>query len=104
MNFLHLFALLFVLCLGSRCCSGASVGKPTGQPGCQTEQEIAVATYPHFYLKSSYWICSTQGVPATLAACPIPSAWLDSAKSCVPWSEWYWTPTALPPSEPLPTA
>ncbi|XP_017140089.1 uncharacterized protein LOC108154339 [Drosophila miranda] len=104
MNFLHLFTLFFVLCLGS-ISSGASVGqKPTGQPGCQTDQEITVATYPHFYLKNAYWICTTKDVPATLAACPKPSAWLDAVKACVPWSEWYWSPTALPPSEPLATA
>lgn len=103
MNFLPLFAVLLLLgcaALGS----GAAVGKPTGQPGCQTEEELAVQNYAHFYLKSSYWTCEALGVPATLNACGIAQAWFDVAKSCVPWPQWYWTPTVQPPSEPLPVA
>ncbi|XP_016998338.1 uncharacterized protein [Drosophila takahashii] len=99
MNFLPLFAVFLILgCFSFS--EGAAVGKPTGQPGCLTAEEVEVKFYPHFYLKSSYWICSTQGVPATLGQCVVPSAYLDSAKACVPWSEWYWTPTVQPPSQP----
>ncbi|KAI8044404.1 uncharacterized protein LOC128257568 [Drosophila gunungcola] len=99
MKFLPLFAVFLILACSSLC-HGAAVAKPTGQPGCQTEEELTVAFYPHFYLKSSFWICSTQGVPATLGQCPIPTAWLDSVKACVPWPQWTWSPTALPPSQP----
>ncbi|XP_017052342.1 uncharacterized protein LOC108095684 [Drosophila ficusphila] len=99
MKYLPLLAIFLILGCSSLS-NGAAVGKPTGQPGCQTEEELTVALYPHFYLKNAYWICSAQGVPATLAQCPIASAWLDSAKRCVPWSEWTWSPTVLPPSEP----
>ncbi|XP_068153401.1 uncharacterized protein [Drosophila tropicalis] len=103
MRHLQLFVLALLLALFSQS-SAASTGvtKPTGQPGCQTENEISVAFYRHFYLKNYYWVCETQGVPATLAVCPVPSAWLDDLKACVPWSQWYWSPTELPPSEPSP--
>ncbi|EDW45145.1 uncharacterized protein LOC6617079 [Drosophila sechellia] len=99
MKFLPLFAVFLILGCSSFC-SGAAVAKPTGQPGCQTAEELEVAFYAHFYLKSSFWVCSTQGVPATLAQCPVASAWLDSAKACVPWPQWVWSPTVQPPSQP----
>ncbi|EDV53514.1 uncharacterized protein LOC6555237 [Drosophila erecta] len=99
MKFLPLFAVFLILACCS-CCSGAAVAKPTGQPGCQTAEELEVALFAHFYLKSSFWVCSTQGVPATLAQCPIANAWLDSAKACVPWPQWVWSPTVQPPSQP----
>lgn len=98
---LSLLALLVALVsFGS--CSGAAVsGKPNGQPGCLTEEEISVAFYPHFYIKNQYWICQTLGVPATIGFCPIATAFLSDARACVPWSEWYWTPTVGPPSQPI---
>ncbi|KAH8311374.1 hypothetical protein KR044_005984, partial [Drosophila immigrans] len=96
MNYLY----LFVCCLALISCS-AAYRKPTGQPGCQTEEEISVQFYPHFYSKSQYWVCSALGVPATIGYCPVATGFLNDAKACVPWAEWYWTPTALPPSEPL---
>ncbi|XP_017037691.1 uncharacterized protein [Drosophila kikkawai] len=100
MKFLPLFVVLLLLGCASLG-SAAAVGKPTGQPGCQTEEELAVRNYAHFYLKNSYWSCQALGVPATLSSCAVAQAWLDEVKSCVPWSQWYWLPTALPPSEPL---
>ncbi|KAH8381817.1 hypothetical protein KR009_000450 [Drosophila setifemur] len=100
MKFLPLFAVILLLACSSLCSGAAVGGKPTGQPGCQTEQELAEINYPHFYLKKSFWICSTLGVPATLGHCPVGFGYLADAKECVPFSLWYWTPTALPPSQP----
>ncbi|EDW67649.1 uncharacterized protein [Drosophila virilis] len=98
MNYLYLFAL----CLALVSCSIAiPLGKPTGQPGCQTEAEIAVGAYRHYYLKNQYWVCHALGVPASLATCPVAQAWLDDAKACVYFAQWYWTPTVAPPSQPL---
>ncbi|KAH8362843.1 hypothetical protein KR084_001603 [Drosophila pseudotakahashii] len=99
MNFLPLLAVFLILGC-SALAEGAAVAKPTGQPGCLTAEEVEVKYYPHFYLKSSYWICSTQGVPATLCRCAVTSAYLDSVKGCVLWADWIWTPTVLPPSQP----
>ncbi|KAH8408450.1 hypothetical protein KR215_005699 [Drosophila sulfurigaster] len=101
MNYLYLLACCLALI---SCSSAAAFGKPTGQPGCQTEEEIAVQFYPHFYIKNQYWVCSTLGVPATVGYCPIATAFLNDAKACVPWAEWYWSPPVLPPSEPLSAA
>jgi len=99
MKFLSLLAVFLILGCSSFS-QGAAVAKPTGQPGCQTAEEVAVIYYPHFYLKSSYWICSAQGVPATLGQCPVATAYLDSAKACVAWPLWTWSPTVQPPSQP----
>lgn len=72
----------------------------TGQPGCQTEEEVSVGLYPHFRIKRAYWKCSVLGQPAVLEYCPIAQGYLDPAKACVSWIEWYWTPTVAPPSIP----
>ncbi|KAH8417777.1 hypothetical protein KR222_005751 [Zaprionus bogoriensis] len=98
----HLPLLLGLLALALvSCSSAAAFGKPNGQPGCQTEEEIEVALYPHFYIKNQFWICQTLGVPATIAYCPIATAFLNDAKACVAWVDWYWTPTVAPPSQPI---
>ncbi|XP_073820161.1 uncharacterized protein [Musca autumnalis] len=73
----------------------------TGQPGCQTEEEVSVGVYRHFRNKRAYWRCSVLGEPATLEFCPFLSGYLDEAKACVPWALWYWTPTVAPPSSPV---
>ncbi|XP_073820160.1 uncharacterized protein [Musca autumnalis] len=72
----------------------------TGQPGCLTEEEVAVGVYPHFRVKRGYWRCSVVGQPATLELCPVAQGFLEAARACVPWSQWYWTPTVAPPSYP----
>ncbi|EDV43586.1 uncharacterized protein Dana_GF16453 [Drosophila ananassae] len=100
MKFLTLFGLFLVLSCFTLS-NGAAVGKPTGQPGCQTEQELAEVYYRHFYLKNAYWICSTLGIPATLGQCTAGYGYLDDVKACVPFSQWYWSPTELPPSQPV---
>ncbi|XP_017871977.1 PREDICTED: uncharacterized protein LOC108619737 [Drosophila arizonae] len=98
MNSLYLFAVCLAL---ASCCLASPWGKPSGQPGCQTEEELAVGAYRHYYRKNQYWVCQVLGVPASPAYCPIAQAWLDDVKACVPYSEWYWTPTVAPPSQPL---
>ncbi|KAH8294872.1 hypothetical protein KR018_003791 [Drosophila ironensis] len=104
MKFICLFAVLLLLIGCSSHCNGAAVTKPTGQPGCQTEQELTEVYYQHFYLKNAYWTCSTLGVPATLVRCPLAEGYLPAVKRCVPFMDWYWTPTELPPSQPAEAA
>ncbi|XP_075149026.1 uncharacterized protein LOC142222660 [Haematobia irritans] len=74
----------------------------TGQPGCQTEEEVTLALYPHFRLRNAYWRCSVLGQPATLEMCPVAEGFLEPLRACVPWGLWYWTPTVAPSSAPLP--
>ncbi|KAM7360719.1 uncharacterized protein ACRADG_007217 [Cochliomyia hominivorax] len=75
----------------------------TGQPGCLTVEELSVVLYPHFRNKRAYWRCSVLGQAATFELCPIGEGFLAAEKTCVPWTEWYWTPTVAPPSSPAPT-
>ncbi|KAL7728769.1 hypothetical protein ACLKA6_004133 [Drosophila palustris] len=98
MNYLYLLALClaFISC----CSAAAAYGKTNGQPGCRTEEEISVGSYPHFHNKKQYWVCETLGVPARIAFCPVETAFLTAERICVPWAEWYWSPTVLPPSQP----
>lgn len=79
-----------------------SYGNPvaTGEPGCQTEEELTVKLYRHFQNKTVYWECVALGQPAVLQQCPIAHGYLDPAKECVHFSLWYWTPTVAPPSAP----
>ncbi|XP_030370805.1 uncharacterized protein LOC115621325 [Scaptodrosophila lebanonensis] len=89
---------LFVLCLLA--VNAVPLDNPTGQPGCQTEEELSVVNYRHLRNKTLYWICQEQGVPAALGQCPVAHGWLDDVKECVHFSLWYWTPTVQPPSQP----
>uniref|UniRef100_A0A1L8EJ68 Putative secreted protein n=1 Tax=Haematobia irritans TaxID=7368 RepID=A0A1L8EJ68_HAEIR len=75
----------------------------TGQPGCQTEEELTVGVYAHFRMKNGYWRCTVLGQPATLEVCPVAQGFLEPARACVPWGLWYWTPTVAPPSFPVPS-
>ncbi|XP_075149028.1 uncharacterized protein LOC142222662 [Haematobia irritans] len=72
----------------------------SGQPGCKTQEELQVRIYRHFKKKIAYWECTQLGVPATLRFCPYETGYLDAAKDCVSWRQWYWTPTVAPPSSP----
>lgn len=97
-----LFAILLVaLALGHVQAQGNPVY--TGQPGCLTEEEIAVGVYRHFRNKRAYWVCSVLGEPSSLQLCPIGEGFLEAVRACVPWLEWYWTPTVSPPSSPVVT-
>ena len=106
MKFVILFVIIGTLIAASQ---GQLVqGNPlyTGQPGCQTEEELSVALWPHFRNKRAYWICTVEGQPAALELCPIGQGFLAAERACVPWIDWYWTPTIAPPSSPIspPTA
>ncbi|ALC45863.1 CG14645, partial [Drosophila busckii] len=94
------FALLLALFLALGLCGVLAWDQHTGQPGCQTEQEIQVGNYRHWKRKNAYWKCVTLGTPASLQYCKNGEGYLDDVKSCVPWDEWYWTPTVQPPSRP----
>lgn len=72
----------------------------SGQPGCKTDEELTVGVYRHFRNKRAFLRCRELGVAATLELCPYNQGFLESARACVPWSQWTWTPTVAPPSLP----
>ncbi|KAI8130617.1 hypothetical protein FF38_02765 [Lucilia cuprina] len=100
MKFIILFIIISAIIA---CCQVQAQGNPlyTGQPGCLTEEELTVALYPHFRNKRAYWKCSVLGQAAALEFCPIAEGFLAVERTCVPWINWYWTPTVAPPSSPI---
>uniref|UniRef100_A0A1L8EHV9 Putative secreted protein n=1 Tax=Haematobia irritans TaxID=7368 RepID=A0A1L8EHV9_HAEIR len=94
-------ALFFIVLFAIFALSPAGIPPQfSGQPGCKTEEELQVGVYRHFKKKVAYWECTQLGVPASLRFCPNDKGFLESARACVPWVEWYWTPTVAPPSSP----
>lgn len=95
------FAVIAILFLAVALSQAQNDAAYTGQPGCLTEEEVTVGVYPHFRIKRGYWKCSVLGQAATLEQCPIAQGFLEPARACVPWAQWYWTPTVAPPSAPV---
>lgn len=95
--------LLIAISASIAICQAEVQGNPlyTGQPGCQTEEELSVVLYPHFRNKRAYWRCSVLGQPAAFELCPLGEGFLAAEKTCVPWINWYWSPTVAPPSSPV---
>ncbi|ALC45862.1 CG14245, partial [Drosophila busckii] len=97
------FALLLAVFLTLGLCSvwawpNGQSSRYTGQPGCQTEQELQVGVYRHFKRKDAYWQCTTLGQPASMQYCKNEEGYLDDQKQCVLWKDWYYTPTVMPPT------
>uniref|UniRef100_A0A1L8EHI3 Putative secreted protein n=1 Tax=Haematobia irritans TaxID=7368 RepID=A0A1L8EHI3_HAEIR len=91
------FVVIFAILALSR---AAILPQYSGQPGCKTHEELQIGVYRHFKNKTAYWQCTQLGVPASLQYCPNDKGFLETARACVPWAEWYWTPTVAPPSSP----
>lgn len=90
--------LLTILAIGQ--VQAALTPQYSGQPGCKTDAELTVGVYRHFRNNRAYWRCSQLGVAATMELCPYDQGFLESARACVPWAQWTWTPTVAPPSSP----
>ncbi|XP_017485417.1 PREDICTED: uncharacterized protein LOC108373979 [Rhagoletis zephyria] len=77
------FALVFVVAIHAECDPDGD-GKPT----CTADNEGAISR--NFWDPTHYWQC--KGGEATSVQCPPKTGFLESAKGCVAWSEWKWTP------------
>ncbi|CAD7090442.1 unnamed protein product [Hermetia illucens] len=68
-----------------------------GRPGCKTPEEM-MRPWRHHLDPTKFWLCTHEGVSALPVKCSEGTAFSEEALVCVPWEEWIWTDTKLPPS------
>jgi hypothetical protein len=88
--------VLFTICFGVAVAQACEYDHGDGRPACiQAEMN---RPWRNNWDPVHYWECLTLNTPAVAVRCPNEHLFLESALTCVPWSQWVWTPPCNPPS------
>lgn len=84
---LALLALAFscVFAIGDECNPDGN-----GQPACSSAN-VGIPSR-NFWDPTAYWLCTAAGAEAELKRCPSSSLYNSATQSCIPASQWVWTP------------
>lgn len=70
-----------------------------GQPGCGIRYEFR-RLWRNNFNPEVYWECVHWRNPALQRTCPSSTYFQDSWQTCVPFTQWQWTPYSEPPTRP----
>ena len=96
---LHLLVLLVALAWSSALAVENPAPLHDGQPGCHIRFEFQRLWRNHF-VPEQYWECVDWGLPARARKCPPNTLFQDAWQTCVPYTQWEWTPYMNPPTRP----